>query len=174
MSRTLNATLLIAFLFAGGEAAAATVLERVAAAVVKVEAGSAAASGFIWRDAGHVVTALHVVDGQGPISVHYVDRNGRIEASSGASVARVLASSDLVLLRLDAPQQRDPLPVNPVAPRVKEQLDAVGFPLNIAGVSNTEVKVRFGGKQLRSILPPKVLEKFGSYPSTRLISSFNS
>ena len=162
MPRRLIQALLIGLLSLAGQAGADPVLERVASAVVKVEAGSAAASGFVWSDAAHVVTALHVVDGQGPIRVHYVDGNGRIEASSAASVARVLASSDLVLLRLDAPQQREPLPVNTEPPRVKEQFDAVGFPLNIAGVSNTEVKVRFGGKQLRSILPPKVLELEGN------------
>jgi S1-C subfamily serine protease len=169
MSRRLTPivlAVLAAFLLRTEPSHADAVLERAAASVVKVEAGSAAASGFVWRDSRSVVTALHVVDGQGPISVHYVDRNGRIVASSMARVERVLATSDLVLLALDEPQRREPLPVNASPPRVKEQLDAVGFPLNIAGISNTEVKVRFGGNELRSILPPKVLAGFGAYPST--------
>ena len=168
MSRRLTLTLAAALatcLLHTGLPRADAVLERAAASVVKVEAGTAAASGFVWRDSATVVTALHVVDGQTSVNVHYVDRNGRIVASSPARVERVLAPSDLVLLTLDQPQRREPLPMNTAPPRVKEQLDAVGFPLNIAGISNTEVKVRFGGNELRSILPPKVLAGFGPYPS---------
>ena len=167
MRRRLTVTLLLLLLFRlpAGVADTADVLHRVSGSVVKIEAGSAAASGFVWTEPALVVTALHAVDGQNAITVHYVNRNGQITASSPARVERVLSSSDLVLLRLSNPQQRSPLPVSATPPRVKQQLDAVGFPLNIAGISNTEVKVRFGGNQLRSILPPKVLNKFGAYPS---------
>lgn len=141
------------------------VLEQVSQSLVKIEAGSASASGFLWFDSAHAVTALHVVDGQKDIISHYVNAEGRIVASSQAIVEKVLKESDLVLLRLETPQNRPALAVNPEPPRVKQSLDAVGFPLNIPGYSNTEVKVRFGGRQLQSILPPKVLKRMGEYPS---------
>lgn len=146
-------------------AAPEAVLRKVANSVVKIETGGSAASGFFWRDASTVITSLHVVDGQDRIVAHRVDQNGRIEASSKASVERVLKESDLVLLRLAKALGPKPLTVNAKPPRVKQRLDAVGFPLNIAGYSNTEVTVRFGGNQLRSILPPKTLRSLGEYPS---------
>ena len=152
-------------LLAASQALAGSVLGRVSQSVVKIETADNAASGFIWPDASHVVTSLHVVDGQqGQIIARYVDSNGRSIASSRATVEKVLTKADLVLLRLKKPLKRNPLPVVQTAPAVKQTLDAVGFPLNIAGHSSTEVKVRFGGKQLRSILPPKVLKKFRHYP----------
>jgi len=144
------------------------VLRRASESIVKIEADNNAASGFVWSDASHVVTSLHVVDGKQRITAHYVGPDGRIVASSPAVVERVLMESDLVLLRLRAPQGRKPLVVNATAPTVKQALDALGFPLNIAGASSTEVKVRFGGNQLRSILPPKVLGRIADYPSTTI------
>jgi len=151
-----------------GSAQPGQVLEVASHSLVKIETGSTAASGFIWPDSSHVVTALHVVDGQNQITAHFVNANGQIQASSTAVVTRVLKSSDLVMLKLQNPQDRPPLPINVTPPQVKQILDALGFPMNIAGFSNTEVKIRFGGSQLRSILPPKVLNNFGAYPSTTI------
>ena len=144
------------------------VLQRVSQSLVKIETGSTSASGFIWKDSSHAVTSLHVVDGQNRITANYVNADGNIVASSRAVVEKVLKESDLVLLRLQNPQNRTPLSINPSSPTVKQSLDALGFPLNIAGYSSTEVKVRFGGNQLRSILPPKVLKKIRDYPSTTI------
>jgi len=144
------------------------VLGKVSQSVVKIEAGNSSATGFIWKESHFVVTSLHVVDGQQNITANYVNANGQIEASSAAVVERVLKQSDLVLLRLKNPQQRPVLSENASPLQVKQSLDAVGFPLNIAGHSSTEVKVRFGGDQLRTILPSKVLQKIGEYPSTSL------
>ncbi|MEM1142018.1 MAG: serine protease [Pseudomonadota bacterium] len=161
----LGAVFLAACLVTVGAHANERVLQTVADSVVKIETSASAASGFFWRDATTVVTSLHVVDGQDRIVAHRVDRNGRIEASSKASVERVLKESDLVLLRLAKKLGGAPLRENSQPPVVKQRLDAVGFPLNIAGYSNTGVAVRFGGNQLRSILPPKVLRSLGEYPS---------
>ena len=144
------------------------VFRRASESVVKVEADNNAASGFLWGDGAHAVTSLHVVDGKRRITVHYVGRDGKIVASTAAVVERLLKESDLVLLRLQAPQNRKPLTINTTAPTVKQSLDALGFPLNIAGYSSTEVKVRFGGNQLRTILPPKVLRQITDYPSTSI------
>lgn len=149
-------------------AAATPVLRRARESVVKVEADGAAASGFLWPDAQHVVTALHVVDGRQRLVVHLVDAQGRITASLAATVARVLKEADLVLLKLPQPLPRLPLPVATKAPAVSQTLDALGFPLNIAGHSSTQVRVRFGGETLRSILPPKLLRLITDYPDTAL------
>lgn len=146
----------------GSEAA----LKRAAESILKIEADNQAASGFIWQDGQHAVTALHVVDGKQRITAHYVGPDGRIQASTPATVERVLKEADLVLLRLQNPQPRKPLALSLAAPAVRQPLDALGFPLNIAGYSNTELRLRFGGSQLRSILPPKLLAQFTDYPST--------
>ncbi len=144
---------------------AGQMLARASASVLKIDAGNHSATGFLWPDASHVVTALHVVDGAPRIVGHQVDRQGRITASHALAVERVLKDSDLVLLRLPAALPSPPLAASAGAPAVKQSLDALGFPLNIPGASNIEVKVRFGGTQLRSILPPKVLEQLAEYPS---------
>ncbi|MFC6441505.1 serine protease [Bowmanella sp. JS7-9] len=141
------------------------ILRQVSPSIVKIETTSSAASGFIWQDKHHVVTALHVIDGKGPITVSYVNEHGQISASSAATVIKVFKEADLVLLQLSNPQPRTPLTVQTSLPAIKQQLDAVGFPMNIAGQSSTEVKVRFGGNQLVSIVPPKVLAKIVDYPS---------
>jgi S1-C subfamily serine protease len=151
---------------AGGEMT--EVFRRASESVVKIEADDSAASGFLWGDGAHVVTSLHVVDGKRRVTVHYVGADGRIVASTAAAVERLLKESDLVLLRLQTPQSRKPLAINTAAPAVKQTLDALGFPLNIAGCSSTEVKVRFGGNQLRTILPPKVVRQITDYPSTSI------
>ncbi|MFK7829919.1 MAG: serine protease [Congregibacter sp.] len=149
----------------GAQSQSEKILQAVAGSVVKIETGRTTASGFLWRDSMTIVTSLHVVDGQDSIVAHRIDQNGRIAATSKARVERVLKESDLVLLRLTEELGQQPLKLNNTAPRVKQRLDAVGFPLNIAGYSSTAVTVRFGGKQLRSILPPKVLASLGEYPS---------
>lgn len=144
------------------------VLERASQSLVKIETATSAASGFIWRESSLAVTSLHVVDGHEQISATYVNADGKIVGTSPAVVEKVFQDADLVLLRLKTPLNRSPLVENPVMPKVKQSLDALGFPLNIAGYSNTEVKIRFGGNQLRSILPPKVLRKITNYPDTSL------
>jgi len=144
------------------------VYRQVSRSVVKVETGGSAGSGFIWHDQHHAVTSLHVVDGHGNITVSYVDDQGRIESTSRAEVERVLVDADLVLLRIADPLSRPPLEVSTTPPTVNQSLSALGFPLNIAGYSSTDVKVRFGGRQLRTILPRKVLDRITSYPSLSL------
>lgn len=140
-------------------------LAKASASVLKIDAGGHTASGFVWPDALHVVTALHVVDGAPNIVAHQVDAQGRIAASAPLTVERVLKDSDLVLLRLPPSMSRPALTLSPSPPAVKQSLDALGFPLNIAGASSIELKLRYGGNQLRTILPPKVLDRMVDYPS---------
>ncbi|SDP81114.1 Trypsin-like peptidase domain-containing protein [Rhodoferax sp. OV413] len=170
MHRALASIALLGLLCMPGSAGAqmAEVFKRTSESLLKIEAGNNAASGFIWSDSAHAVTALHVVDGQQRIVAHYVGADGKIVASTTAVVEKVLKESDLVLLRLQTPQNRKPLALNLAPPAVKQSFDALGFPLNIAGYSSTEVKLRFGGNQLRTILPPKVLREITDYPSTSI------
>ncbi len=141
------------------------ILRTISTSVIKVTTQQSAASGFIYADQRYAVTALHVIDGKGPITVSYVDGQGKITASSRATVAKVFKQADLVLLKITNPQSRPPLKLQLEPLQIRQQLDAVGFPLNIAGQSNTEVKVRFGGKQLQSIVPQHILAKIVDYPS---------
>lgn len=149
-------------------APSAKVLQQASQSIVKIETGNTSASGFIWNDFSHAVTSLHVVDGNNNITVNYVNPNGKIIASSQAAVEKILKESDLALLRIKKPLHRAPLPINHSPTKVKQSLDALGFPLNIASYSSTEVKVRFGGNQLRTILPSKVLRNIRDYPSTTI------
>ncbi len=150
------------------QAQPAIVLASASASVLKIDAGTHTASGFLWPDAQHVVTALHVVDSAQNVVCQLVDARGRIEASHKASVARVFKAADLVLLRLPAPLTRPALALNTRLPDVRQTMDALGFPLNIPGASAIEVKRRFGGDRLNSILPPKVLASLKDYPSATL------
>lgn len=143
-------------------------LGTASASVLKIDAGKHTASGFIWPDSQHVVTALHVVDSATHIVGHLVNPAGRIEASFPLEVERLLKPADLVLLKLPQPLSRPALELNTSMPGVNESLDALGFPLNIPGISATEVKRRFGGDRLRLILPPKVLATLTDYPSESL------
>lgn len=155
-------------MFGKAHAQPAKVLASASASVLKIDAGTHTASGFLWPDAQHVVTALHVVDNARAIIGHLVDAQGKIEASHPLRVVRVLKAADLVMLRLPAPLARPALTLNTSLPAVKQTMDALGFPLNSPGASATEVKRRFGGDRLNSILPPQVLATLKDYPSATL------
>ncbi len=142
------------------------ILKNASLSVVKVETESSNASGFIWKQTDWVVTSLHVVDGKSKILVKYINDDGKIIKTSKAKVIKVLKKSDLVLLSLLAPLNRAALSLNVELPKAKQTLDALGFPLNISSASSTEIKVRFGGNKLKTILPAKALNNIKEYPST--------
>lgn len=149
----------------GTRAQPGPMLRRASESVLKIETGSSVATGFVWPDATHVVTALHVIDAaRDRIVAHSVDAQGRITQSVQCSVERVLKASDLVLLRLPG-GSRAPFSLNANPPAIKQSLDALGFPLNVPSASSIELKIRHGGTQLRSIVPPKVQHLFTDYPS---------
>ena len=147
------------------QAVTQVVYEQVSKAIVKVETEQASASGFLWRDKSHVVTALHVVDRCKNITVTYLDNAGTVVDSSSASVEKILTDSDLVLLKLKKPSQHAPLAVSPENVAPDQTFHAFGFPLNVRVASTTKVEVRFGGNKLKSILPPKVRASIKNYPS---------
>ncbi|MEO6973489.1 MAG: serine protease [Rhodoferax sp.] len=151
-----------------GAQAPSHVLSQALDSVVKVEADRVVATGFLWPDTQHVVTALHVIDNSSRIVVNFVDSQARIVDTQQATVERVLQGADLVLLRLQRAQSRKPLELARQGPSVDQVMSALGFPLNIAGQSSTNVRLRFGGKNLRSMLPPKVLAQIKEYPDPNL------
>lgn len=144
------------------------VLAAAIGSVVKVAADGVGATGFLWPDSQHVVTALHVVDNSSRIVVNFIDAQARLVDSQIAHVERVLQAADLVLLRLAQPQARRPLELARSAPTVNQVMSALGFPLNISGHSSTDVKLRFGGRSLQSILPAKVLAQITDYPDPKM------
>lgn len=136
--------------------------------VVKVEADGVGATGFLWPDSQHVVTALHVVDNSSRIVVNFVDAQARVVDTQRATVERVLQKADLVLLRLQREQPQKPLELAPQSPVIDQVMSVLGFPLNIAGHSSTDVRLRFGGKNLKTMLPSKVLSQIKDYPDPNL------
>ncbi len=94
--------------------------------------GARAGSGFVWPEAGQVITALHVVADCERLSVEYVDAGLQREAR----LSRSLKRADLVLLEvIEAPAAR-PLTTSETMDE-EEALAAIGLPLNIRGWQET-------------------------------------
>lgn len=181
MSRMMRWVLLLVFalpclLIAGATSGpSSAVLKEVAKSVVRITAGSTSAvhkvgAGFLWPDPGHVVTALHVVDGSHEqITVFFIE-NGKIVESSPATVERVLKASDLVLLRLTTAQSRTALRIDTRTLEEHAQLAALGFPLGARSLNEIPLTLRrLGGTVLDDLLSPglRALWKKDSYPSTQ-------
>lgn len=129
----------IAALWAGlaGETRAASQSERSMAATVALvktdrtgaAAGSTRASGFVWPDARHVVTAFHVVAGANAVWVSYDDGANLLRAQ----VVKTLPNRDLALLAIDQP--REGLPAVLLAderPAPRSAVTAIGYPQGVA------------------------------------------
>lgn len=86
-------------------------------------------SGFVWPDAAHVVTALHVVSDCATLTVEYVEAG----VQSGARLARGLRDADLVLLEVESPPTVAALRT---AARAEAQADvaAIGLPANTVAI----------------------------------------
>ena len=74
-------------------------VERVAPAVVKVETGHGAGSGFVFAPDGLVLTNAHVVDGVPQLKVTLPDGRSRDASLIGADV-----DTDLAVLKISAPE----------------------------------------------------------------------
>ncbi|MDX1491201.1 MAG: trypsin-like peptidase domain-containing protein [Pseudohongiellaceae bacterium] len=89
---------------------------------------SSLGSGIIVSDQGHVLTALHVIDGAQDIEVRYGDLNNKVFISA----ARVIGSdpsTDLALLQIDSDELPPPIPVGSSDEvRVGDTVLAIGFP----------------------------------------------
>jgi 2-alkenal reductase len=131
------------------------IYERVAPSVVNIEglaAGSVVSeefgrgSGFVYDEAGHIVTNAHVIAGAGRIEVTFND--GYLAA---AEITAVDAFSDLAVLRVEVDAER----LHPVTlgdsdlVRVGERAIAIGNPFGLAS-SMTQGIVSGLGRQLPS------------------------
>jgi len=85
-------------------------------------------SGFIWDEAGHVVTNLHVIEGASEATVRLA--NGR---DYKASLVGVSPSHDIAVLRIASGQKRlQPLPVGTSRDlRVGQKVLAIGNPFGL-------------------------------------------
>ncbi|WP_340116201.1 serine protease [Pelagibius sp. 7325] len=111
----------------------AETVRKAAASVVRVMAdgcpgaqGARVGSGFVWAEAGQVVTALHVVADCTSITVEYVDTG----VQRRATPERFLRTADLALLSVADPPA---VPILSQMAKASEQEDlaAIGMPLNV-------------------------------------------
>ncbi|MGZ9811788.1 S1C family serine protease [Pseudoroseicyclus sp. H15] len=87
----------------------------------------ASGSGFLWDDAGHVVTNAHVIAGASTVSVSLAD--GR---SLDAQLVGTDPSHDLAVLQIDSSDLPDALPVGESAKlRVGQGVMAIGNPFGL-------------------------------------------
>jgi hypothetical protein len=85
------------------------------------------ASGFVWPDEMHVVTALHAVAGCRSRSVFSEATRG----SALADVASVLLEGDLALLKLGKSLGVGPARASTTSPNLGSRFDIVGYPLGV-------------------------------------------
>ncbi|MGH2619396.1 MAG: S1C family serine protease [Anaerolineales bacterium] len=83
------------------EATLEQIYELVNPAVVSIQVGQGAGSGFVWDTLGHIVTNNHVVDASDNIQVTFSDGTVRSAELVGAD-----ADSDLAVIKVDLPAAR--------------------------------------------------------------------
>ncbi len=133
-------------------------LDTLKKSVVRVDAsqcagGGRSASGFFWKQQDWVVSALHVVSGCTTITV-YSEVAGQTRP---AKIIHNLRKQDLVMLQLGSPMAgTETLEIATQSPPITEDLEALGYPLSIPKMDNTTVRLRYGGRQLRDIVPQAV------------------
>ena len=128
--------LLVAALLAlpGGAAAQAPMAQAIARTEVSVaqvigrdcQNGDRTGTGFVWRQADHLVTALHVVANCGSLAAFFQER-GEI----GARLERALPAMDLALLKLERDPGREPLRAAARVPEVEQRLQVIGYALGV-------------------------------------------
>lgn len=130
-------------------------------AFVRVDAagctpGARRGSGFVWRSADSVVTALHVVAGCSNISVRYAVGGGQLRR---AQVARVLRKNDLALLTVESPLTVKPILTAATAPVAGESITAWGYPLAVRGLIDTQFRRRATQGNLRDLLTDQLRQQ---------------
>jgi S1-C subfamily serine protease len=112
--------------------------------VFEVPQGSG--SGFVWDEAGHVVTNFHVIEGGSRFSVVLSD-----QSEWDAEVVGAAPDKDLAVLRIEAPQKLlSPLPLGRSADLVVgQQVLAIGNPFGLDHTLTVGV-VSALGRELRS------------------------
>jgi hypothetical protein len=154
---------------AGAQQNARNPLENVLPSIVRVECRTEGATrwatGFLWRDATTVVTALHAVAGCSAVFV-------RFEAPASTlpvQVAKVLRRADLALLRIQGVSGRSTLQARTDEPAPNEHLEAIGYLPGVSAIRNVGMRMRpNGGRKLRDIVPTAVAAELSSRGSPSL------
>jgi S1-C subfamily serine protease len=104
-------------------------------------------SGFVWDDAGHVVTNFHVIQGAQAAEVTLGDHS-----SWDAHLVGTAPDKDVAVLRIDAPAERlHPIPVGTsVDLRVGQKVFAIGNPFGLDHTLTTGV-ISAVGREIRSV-----------------------
>lgn len=144
---------------ADAEGVAAAVATEVARSVVEITASqcsdhqSRTGSGFVFEQKTQIVTAHHVVVGCRMLRVHF-ERAPTGPVTLDASLAKVLASSDLAMLVVTNPPEVPPLKLQEKPPSLDVSLVAIGYSLEQPSLSNLDVGISIGSAVLRAFLPP--------------------
>lgn len=143
----------------------ANIYDEVKPSIVRITCSNRAATGFLWSSPDTAVTAWHVVDGCGNISVYYEAQ----KITRSASITKVLRHADLALLKIANAPAAQVLIIETSQPSLTEPLSTLGFPLQIPSMTNTPLQLRYGGKTLRAIVPDSVAQSLvGGSPSLDL------
>jgi Trypsin-like peptidase domain len=151
--------------------------ERAVRALVQIDASGCPGSGrrsqgfLMARD--QVLTVRHGIAGCGDITVSFFGGadHSVVQKTMGAGVAKVLASADLVLLKLESPvTDVAPLPVLPRRPEPNTAIFAVARWSGAPGVRDMEMRVANGSGRLRAIVNDKARHELevGGSPSLDL------
>lgn len=139
--------------------------ERVRLAVVQVTAfdcegtGSRRGSGFALEQPGQIVTAHHVVGGCKGFNVRYEGVKDDAGRERPARLERVLSSTDLGLLRVDAPPAVPTLRLAAGAAARDQGHAGFGYGLGVPTASDKNVRFASGAHRLRDILPPAAADE---------------
>ena len=109
-------------------------IDSVVTVYVVGEDGSSSGSGFVYDDAGHLVTNFHVIDSAGTVDVKFGDRG----EWRRASVVGVDRRTDLAVLEIEEPPaSATPLSTAADPPRQGAPAVAIGSPLRLEGTITT-------------------------------------
>jgi len=142
----------------------AAVYDQVKPSVLRVTCSNRSATAFLWQGQDTAVTALHVVAGCGPVSVHYEAQG----VTRSAAVVKVLRRADLALLRISQAPAGRPLEIEQNQPSLTEPLSTLGYPLQIPSMDASSLQLRYGGHTLRNIVPDSVAQILSSAGSPSL------
>lgn len=128
------------------------------AAIVRVDANGCPSnprrgSGFAWRNAGTVVTSLHVVTGCSRIGVRYPVSGGQYRS---AKIVRVLRDEDLALLSVSGAPSVAALTEAAAQPGPGATMVAWGYPVAVRGLLDTELHRRRSTGRLDDLLNDSV------------------
>lgn len=105
----------------------------------KLPGGVMNATGFVWRDSLHVVTALHAVVGCNPRIVYSQDKRDQ----SPATIEKVSLEADLALLKLERDLGLDPIKHITSPPNTREQFYTWGYPHGVGEM--IDLRTEFAG-----------------------------